>query len=117
MSAIQIPVGSLIPGVAAVIPISTTKSNAFATTGMNLVGLSMPAAFTGATISFEVSSSLAGTYVPLYKIADNTLVSLTVTAGRAYSVDPALFNGFAFMKIVSASSEAAARTITLTLKG
>ncbi len=117
MSAIQLPGGSLIPGKQVVIPMSTAKTTAFATGGLDIVGLILPATFTGTSISFEVSSAIDGTFVPLYNVADNSLVSFTITQNRSYAVDPTLLRGFAFMKIVSQATEGAARTITLTLKG
>lgn len=74
----------------------------------------IPAAFTGASVSFKVSNEVAGTYSPVYDASD-ALVVVTVTAGRAYAFPIALF-GAAFIKIRSASAEAAERIIDCGLK-
>lgn len=103
-------------GLSAVITISTTKSAAINCGGMSLVGFIMPAAFTGTAITFEVSNALAGTYVPLYDSSNNP-VSMTVAVSRAYSVNPALFVGWQYLKLVSGSTELAGRTIICNLKG
>ncbi len=57
-----------------------------------------------------------GGFRPLYS-ASNSLVSMTVAAGRCYAVDPANFTGVQFLKLRSGSTELNARTITCTLKG
>lgn len=77
-------------------------------------GFVLPTAFTGASVSFEGSHD-GDTFEPLYK-ADNTLESVTVAQGRAYAF-PSALGHFAYGKIVSASNEAADRTIGLTIKG
>lgn len=78
-----------------------------------LQGFVMPAAFTGASVSFKVS--LDGTnFYPLYD-STNSLVSITVAASRAYTLPADTFNGWPYMKIVSGASEAAQRTITVSM--
>lgn len=76
-----------------------------------LCAIVMPAAFTGTTLSFQVSFD-GVTFQPLYK-TDGTLYSLTVAAGRTYAVPPADFTAFPAVQIVSGANEGAARTITL----
>jgi hypothetical protein len=104
------------PSVSAVISASGTKTAAISCGGMALVGIVLPAAFTGTTLTFEVCDTLAGTYTPLYD-SSNSLVSMTVAQGRAYAVDPKNFQGINFLKIVSGSTEGSARTIICSLKG
>lgn len=76
-------------------------------------GFLMPAAFTGATVSFTVSQD-GVTYVALYSAA-NALVSITVAASRAYPL-PSELAGFRYFKFVSASNEGAERAIEVALK-
>lgn len=116
MSFLNFNQGYFNPSVSAVIPISTATSGAINLGGMSLVGLILPATFTGTTITFTVCDTLAGTYTPLYD-ASNAAVSMTVAQGRAYAVDPKNFQGIMFMKIVSGSTEGAARTIICSTKG
>ncbi len=70
----------------------------------------------GANISVSAATLTGGGFRPLYN-ASNALISMTVAAGRAYAVDPANFQGVAFLKIKSGTTETAARTVICTLKG
>lgn len=74
----------------------------------------IPAAFTGASVSFKVSSD-GTTYFPV-RDSTNTLISQTVTVGNAYQF-PDEIGGARYVKIVSASAEGAARTILIMAKG
>lgn len=94
---------------------STTTSPAFATSGLSLVGIQLPAAFTGTAVSFLVATSLAGTYQPLYNSAGQ--VSYTVAGGRFIAINPQDFYGVQFLKIVSNGTEVATRALTCLLKG
>ncbi len=68
-------------------------------------------------VAVSGSGALAGGgFRPLYN-SSNSLVSMTVAAGRAYAVDPANFQGVGFLQIKSGSAETAPRTVILTLKG
>lgn len=57
-----------------------------------------------------------GGFQPLYD-SSNSLVSMTVSAGRAYTVDPSKFQGVDFLKLKSGSAEVGPRSIVCTLKG
>ena len=73
----------------------------------------IPATFTGATVSFLVSAD-GVTFYPL-RNATNTIISYTVTGGNAYPF-PDEVGGALSLKIRSASAEAAARTIVVSIK-
>lgn len=88
-----------------------TTSDAFKAADIAAFGLQMPAAFTGASISFMVSADNGATYQALYDIT-NTLVSLTVAASRTYDL-PGELTVWSHFKIVSASSEGAARSLVV----
>lgn len=77
-------------------------------------GFLMPAAFTGASVSFLVAEKDDGTYQPLYN-ASNSLVSITVAANRHYPL-PAELAGYPFFKIKSVGAEGAARELKVVLK-
>lgn len=85
-----------------------TTSGVIDTNNYESIAFVLPAAFTGASVSFSVSQDNS-TYAALYA-SGNTLQSVTVTQGRAYAI-PADALNFRYVKIVSASSEAGARTI------
>lgn len=107
--------GQFAPSVSAVIAISQTDSAVIATSGFELCGLLIPAAFTGTALTFLVCDTASGTFVPLYNSAG--LVSYTVAPSRYMAIDPKDFVGVAFFKIKSGSTEVAARTLICSLKG
>lgn len=91
-----------------------TTSGAVDARNHAMFSLAMPAAFTGATISFLVSPDNV-TYQALYDDT-NTQVTVTVAAARTYDLPAALASAHWF-KVVSAASEAADRTLYVTAKG
>ena len=77
----------------------------------------MPAAFTGTSITFEVSHhpTDAATFVPLYDDS-GALVTVPVAAGRGITLPNALFPWGNF-RIVSDSTQGATRTLIIMSKG
>ena len=92
-----------------------TKTQAIDLGQATLCGVFVPSAFTGTAISFEASSTLAGTYVAV-KDGLGASVSMTVAAGQYILIDPALMAGVRFLKVVSGSAEGAARVLTLAAR-
>lgn len=86
-----------------------TTSDAFEASSCVAFGLQMPAAFTGTTLTFTVSADKGTTYQALYD-EFNVAVSMTVAASRSYDL-PATLASWTHFKIVSGSSEGAARTL------
>jgi hypothetical protein len=83
-----------------------------------LVGLIMPAAFTGTTITFTASDTLGGTYVTIYD-SSGAAISATVAASRAIGLTGAEVDAVApwqFVKLVSGSAEGADRIIKAVKK-
>ena len=80
--------------------------------GTEIVGLQLPAAFTGTTLKFMVSTVSGGTYQTLTDGAGAD-VSKTVAQGKYVGIDPTLFRGIRFVKLVSGSSEGADRQIVI----
>jgi hypothetical protein len=95
---------------------SATSSASFPTTGLSLVGVQLPAAFTGTTLTFQGSVD-GTTFQPVYSTTSGTALSYTVAQGHYVAIDPVPFYGLLFLKIVSGTSEAAPRTLTAALKG
>lgn len=84
-----------------------------------LVMIEMPATWVAANLTFAASSTLAGTYTPLY---DQYGTEYTVTASTSRSIVVALadFVGVRYLKIrsgpvASPVNQTADRTLTLTL--
>jgi hypothetical protein len=90
---------------------SGTTSGAIDLQGLGLVGIIMPAAFTGTTISFQLSNDNT-TFYDVYN-TDNVQLKVTVTQGRAYLLTPGDLIGVRYLKIKSGSTESGSRTITL----
>lgn len=99
----------------ATIPNGSSTSNEIDLRYQALMGLHMPAAFTGTTITFTASNTAGGTFNPVYK-DDGTQYSVTVATNRAIAIDYTKLAGFRFIKLVSGSTEGATRTIPLGLK-
>lgn len=89
-----------------------TVSGAADLDGCHLFAIQTPAALTGVAFTFQVADTLAGTYAALYDDA-GVAVSVTVAASRVIYLDPTIFAGFQFVKVVSGSAEGASRVITL----
>jgi hypothetical protein len=81
-----------------------------------LSGIVFPAAFTGATVTFDFSFD--GTNFVDVVETDGTEVTYTVTAGDVVRVDPSgwAFASTGFLRVVSSNAEAADRTINLIFK-
>lgn len=75
-------------------------------------GLQMPAAFTGTSITFQVSADRGTTFQALYDSTGANQVTLAVAASRSYDL-PAELTAFDAFKIVSGSSEGAARSLVV----
>lgn len=111
-----IPIGSLLVA-SPVIASGQTASDVIKTNGMSLCGIKIPAAFTGTALSFQMSDSEAGTFVPVKTAVGGTALSYTVAPGQYNAIDPKYFQGIQFLKIVSGTAEGAARTLQISLKG
>lgn len=83
-----------------------------------MVGLIMPAAFTGTTITFTASDSPTGTFVPVYD-SDGNQISVAVAVSRALGLSGAEADAlapFQFVKLVSGSTEGAERLVIVVKK-
>jgi len=80
--------------------------------GTNIVGLQIPAAFTGSTVKFSVATATGGTFQTLTDGAGND-VSKTIASSKYVGIDPTLFRGVRFVKLVSGATEPADRTVTI----
>ena len=95
----------------AVIPNGQTKSAEVNTRGLQPIGVQLPAAFTGTSISFERARASGGTFGPVQNVSGAGLYSVPCAAGQYIPLDPIVMLGINFLRVVSNSSEAAARDI------
>ncbi len=83
------------------------------------VGIMMPAAFTGTAITFQASDVSEGTFYEVRNDA-GTAVSIVVAPERVIGIATVLkrntIGPLRFVKLVSGTTETAARTIKLILK-
>lgn len=104
----------LVYAVDTVIANGQTISGAIDLSGTTLAGIHLPAAFTGTSLSFLAARTFDGTYQGVYRQGAD--LSVTVAAGKYVPLNPSDFAGLQFIKIVSGSTEAAARTLTLAVR-
>jgi hypothetical protein len=91
-----------------------TTSGALDLADNTLLGIMMPAAFTGTTLTFTASAD-GVTYAALYD-STGAAVSVTVSTSRYIYIDPVIFAGVRYVKIVSGSAESGARTLALVVR-
>lgn len=99
------------------IPINqATSSEAANVQGYHLVAVSIPSSFTGASISFTGDIDGQGTFQPMHEHVAGALISW-VLGGANRIICPTgaspLVGGVCGLKVVSASNEAAERTLVL----
>jgi len=87
--------------------------------GLRVCGIVMPAAWTAASMTFEVSMD-GVTYQDLYD-ADGNEMTFTVAAATTLTLDPAIFAAMPYVKVRSGVSatpvnQAAERTVGLVLR-
>jgi len=104
---------------AATIQTASTTSQEINLRGGTLCGLITPGTFTGTALTFTVSNTTGGTFVPLYDGVAGTQVSVTVTTSRAYALPPTLFAGWQYVKVVSnaGANGDAGRIVLLAVRG
>lgn len=96
---------------AVTIALNGTVSSAYDLKTNGFVGFVTPATLDGTAFTFQGSPD-GTTYTALYNSA-NVAFSITVATSRYYILNPADFLGCRYVKIVSGSTETAARTITV----
>jgi len=103
---------------AALIASGQTTSQEIDLSGNTLCGFFFPAAFTGASLTLTTTTVSGGTYqtVQADELGSGNY-TITATSGKYVPVtNLAIIAGLRFIKLVSASSEASARSITLVVR-
>jgi hypothetical protein len=80
--------------------------------GVVLQGVFTPSALTGTVLKFQASRDGAA-FVSVRK-SDGTEYTITVAPDRYTPVDPALFAGIRYLKVVSGSTEGGSRDLYLS---
>ena len=91
-----------------------TASDAVNIAGLAVLGIEMPAAFTGITLAIHGCSTSGGTFRLISLIGVSN--PITVAAGGGYSIEPLLTAGWPYIKVVSGSAEGAQRLVTLLVR-
>jgi hypothetical protein len=91
-----------------------TASGVIDLAGTTLCGIHLPSAFTGTSVTFQAAPTAGGTFQTVQRSGAD--FSLPVAAARYIGLNPSDFAGVQFLKIISGSAEAAARTLTLAVR-
>lgn len=78
-----------------------------------LCGLTMPAAWTAADLTFQISYDGGSTWTALYDDGGTAVKVTSPGAGKYLALDPSAFAGVVRLKCVSSVAQGAARTLTL----
>ncbi len=89
----------------------TDASAAIDCTRYQLVGFYTPGTLTSTAITFQASADNS-TYVTVMEVGGAATYSVTVSTSDYIPLDPRVFAGAQYVKLVPGSSEASARTIT-----
>lgn len=81
-----------------------------------LVGISFPSAFTSSSVTFLSSDQETGTYNQVREVGGGAVYSATVATGTYVPLDPRVFTGTPFIKVVGASTETGNRTLKLSIR-
>ena len=92
-----------------------SESSVLDLAGSTMKTIILPDSFTGGTIAFKISDD-GITYHDYYN-ADDALVFITCTAGRAYGVTANDFYSIRYVKLVSDATESADREIKILCRG
>ena len=110
-----VDIASFVPPtpVTATIALNGTLSGAVDIGNMQNIGLIMPAVWTAAHITFQVSNALAGTYSELVD-STGTEVNIAVSAGVAYTLSAAASQLLAPWRFIKIQSGATGATVAQT---
>jgi hypothetical protein len=101
----------------AVIASGQTKSGAVSVSNETQpVALDLPAAFTGAAITFEASTDGGATFHQVMEVDGAAAYSVTVAAAKFVPLDPRVFAGIGSFKVVSGSAEGAERSVRVVMR-
>lgn len=107
--------GATVNAVRTTVASSGTTTPAFDISDVSFGGWQTPAALTSTSATYVTAMTEGGTYTTL-KDSTGATITQTVAASGSYPLPPELF-GFAWMKIVLGSAEAADRALSVYLKG
>lgn len=107
--------GNFIPAIVSTVQSGATLSSAVYLKGFQVVGVYLPT-ITSTAIQFLTSVD-GVTYYPVYSTTSGTHLSYTVTSGTFQAIDPKDLAGANYLKISMGSSEAALRTLNLSVRG
>lgn len=89
-----------------------TTSSAIDLSGTTLVGIQLPASFTGTSLTFQAATTAGGTYQTVID-GSGTTISRAISQGRYLTLNPIDFAGIQFLKVVSSASEGGQRNLEL----
>ena len=88
-----------------------TTSNAVDVMGTSILAFITDAALDGVAFTFLASDALEGTYLPLHRMIDGTIITAVVAASQHNATSPEDFMSVRFLKIVSGAAQSGANTV------
>lgn len=93
-----------------------TVSDVLDTGNKTLCWLGFPAAFDGASITFDVATTAAGTLYDLVVTGGGADLTYTVAGGDSISLSPDIFDGVRYVRITSSATQNPAINIAYGLR-
>jgi hypothetical protein len=87
-----------------------TTSNAVDVMGTSILAFITDAALDGTAFTFLACNELSGTYLPLYRMTDGSIVTVVVGTSRYTATNSNDFASVRFLKIVSGTAQSGAAT-------
>jgi len=79
-------------------------------------GIKTPAGWTTADITFTVSESEGGTFVPMYNTSGSVVTISAAAASRWYAIAPQDFAGTPYLKLVSSVAQAGGDSLIVSMR-
>lgn len=92
-----------------------TTSDALQLNAATILTVALPAAFTGTGVTF-LGSFDGATYFAVVDTAGADIGATGLAAGDSFPVDPVVFLGYRYVKVVSNAAEGGARVVTLSCR-
>lgn len=80
-----------------------------------LVALIFPSSMTSTSMTFSASDTESGTYSTVRTVDSGSSYTISVAASTYVPLDPRVFSGVKYVKLIGGSSEAGARSIQMVL--
>lgn len=95
---------------------SATTSDEVDMSDVEFVAIITDSALDTGTITFQAALETGGTFIPVKDASDTAIEITSAAASTYYIINPIGIDGMRFIKLVSATTQTGASTITLVLR-